>query len=119
MRLLVVAAMAAGAFALVGAPAAQAGEDIPWTWNSEDHDVEARFASFGEWLYAKEYNDPGYVDWYHGDSGSHRWWVPGDGNGNRQENNLSLSEGKTFAMKVCQHHTAWPDDCSGWKYGVS
>ena len=77
------------------------------------------FQASGEHILAYEYRNTSYVDWTHPDTGQSRWWIPGDGDGKKKDNNLDLAEGKIFKQNVCQYHTAYPDDCSGWKSGVS
>lgn len=107
------------AASMLAGGSAQAQRDIPFTWNSNDYDIRATFESTGEHIYAFEFNNSSYVDWSFPGVGKSRWWIPGDGNGNEYDNNLTLDEGYVFQMNVCQYHSAFPDDCSGWKYGVS
>jgi hypothetical protein len=103
---------------LGGAAPALASQDIPWTWNSGDHDSQATFQAYGEHIYAYEYNGNNYVD-YTFPGVSSRWFITGNDTKTRQDLNLSIAEGKSVSMKVCQDHTAFPDDCSATRYGVS
>lgn len=115
-----IAGALAGAAVLVSlAGPAFASQDIGWTWNSGDHDVQAHFQALGEHVYGYEYNGNTYVDWNTAATGSSRWYLPGSDDRKKHDLNLDLAENKTFGMNVCQYHTAFPDDCSGWKYGVS
>ncbi len=99
---------------LTAAPAA-AQQDIPWTWNSNDHDVRGRFEATGEKVLAREYHGRTYIDYQR----SSRWWIPGSHTGAMKTLNLSYPEGKAFKFNVCQHHENFPDDCSGWRYGAT
>ena len=97
-------------------PAYAQSSDIPWVWNSDDFDVQARFESDGEHIYAQEYRPSTYVDWQYSNSLS-RWWIPGDGDRIVYDLNLDFPEDRSFGINVCQYHSAWPDDCSQWNWG--
>jgi hypothetical protein len=111
----ITAAAALAAAVSVAGPAV-ASQDIPWTWNSGDHDAEANFKALGEEYHGKGYEPDSYMNWT-GPSGSGRWNL--GQNGNLQTLNMSWAEGKTVSLNVCQQHNLYPDDCSGKKYGVS
>jgi hypothetical protein len=112
-------AVAGADFAIVGISApAMASQDIGWTWNSGDHDAEARFEATGEHYYAVEVNGNDYVDWS-GSSGSGRWWIPGSETNTQKDLNLSFAENTAVTLQVCEEHTAFPDDCSSTKTGVA
>lgn len=114
-RALLIGAAGLAAAVLTAAPV-HASQDIPWTWNSGDHDAKANFIAYGEVHHAYEYAGNTYVDWG-GPNGSGRWWIAGTGV--ERTLNFDWPEGKTVTLKVCQQHTAFPDDCSATKYGVS
>lgn len=95
-----------------------AGDSIPWTWNSNDTDARARFKAYGEHYFGRDYAGKGYVDWSASGEGSGRWWIPG-ASGKRKDFNQSFHEGRSVSMQVCQEHSAFPDDCSRTKHGVS
>lgn len=114
-----VTALSLGAMVLGVTSSALAHERIGYTWNSDDHDVKAKFIPKGDNFYAKEYHGTTYVDYSYADQYGLTWWVQGSHDGKRHMRNESMPEGKSVAMNVCQHHNAWPSDCSGWKYGVS
>lgn len=118
MRLCGVAGAVATAAAVLAAPA-NAQQDIPWTWNSSDHNIRAKFESTGEHLYAQEVTGDDYVDWQAASRGLSRWWIPGNHDGNTKDLDLDLPENQWFSMKVCQYWSVAPDDCSAWKQGQS
>ena len=64
----------------------------------------------------KGYEPDSYVDWS-GPGSSGRWNL--GQSGNLQTLNFDWAENKTVTLNVCQQHNAFPDDCSGKKYGVS
>lgn len=101
------------------ASASMAGQDIGWTWNSDDRDVRGKFVSNGDNFHSEEHNGNGYIDWTSGVNGSGRWFVPGAATGALKVLNLELTENKSVSMKVCEEKGGWPDDCSTTKYGVS
>jgi hypothetical protein len=101
----------------VAGPAVAAGVDIPYTWNSGDHDAKARFASAGDNFFAVEYEGNDYIDWSNSSIGSGRWYVPGSEDATRKGLNLEMPEGTTVKMQVCETKTAAPDDCSDWEPG--
>jgi len=63
-----------------------------------------------------EYRGDTFLDWT-GPNGSGRWNIP-SGTGPFTLN-FSMTENRAVTMNVCQKKTGWPDDCSGWKSGVS
>ena len=101
----------------ITAPSFAASQDIPWIWNSGDHDAEARFESTGEHIYAKEYEGNDYVDYDPPGAGEQRWYIPGSEDGTQKDNNLSYGEDQEFLMQVCETKFAAPDDCSAWVGG--
>ena len=110
----------AGAVALaaglaVAAPAL-ASQNIPWTWNSSDHDAKAEFVASNDTFHAYVYNPTDYVNWS-GPGATGRW----DLNSGSAEQNLPFNwtKGKVVTLNVCQSKTLWPDDCSGTQSGVS
>jgi hypothetical protein len=105
--------------ALVVAVPAFAGQDIPWTWNSNDFDSKAKFFSAYDNFHAYEYHGTNYIDYYGGSRSGLRWFIPGSDDGAEHTLNENFAEGTAVGMNVCQQHTAFPDDCSGWKTGVS
>lgn len=103
---------------MVGMTAApsMASQNIPWTWNSSDHDARANFIAYGEVYHGYEHAGNTYVDWS-GPSGSGRWYIPG--RDVVRSLDFDWPEDRVVSLRVCQHHTFWPDDCSAKKYGVS
>jgi len=116
-----VAATVVGMSLIVGAAGtAFAGTSIPWTWNSDDEDVEGRFLDVGEHVQGIEDDGPGYIDYYvpyTGDDG--RWYIPGGDDGSVHDLNLDYAEGHYFNMKVCQYWSYLPDDCTGTLVGIT
>lgn len=98
---------------------ASAGQDINWTWNSGDMDSKAKFFSAYDNFHAYEYHGTNYIDYYGGSRSGLRWFIPGDHDGQERTLNENFAEGTAVGMNVCQQHTAFPDDCSGWRTGVA
>ena len=120
MRLLtrfgIVCGMVLAALSVAGPSVAQL--DIPWTWNSNDYDAAGEFKATGEHFYGADHHGGGYLDWSANGYGSSRWTIPGS-SGTIYDLNLDLAEGRPVSMQLCQLHTAFPDDCSATKWGVS
>ncbi len=92
--------------------------DIAWTWNNErDKDAKARFEDADEHIYAYEYEGNDYVDYAYGGNTGLRWYISGSEDKSQKDLNLSISEGLTFSMQVCEEKTGVPDDCSDWRSG--
>lgn len=91
-----------------------AGSDIPWTWNSGDHDSKGKFKSYGDDFKGRGYHGTNYIDWSSTGYGYNRWWIY---QGSTQTLNLNFPEGNWVGMEVCQENVGWPDDCSAWKSG--
>lgn len=96
-----------------------AQQDIPWTWNSGDHDAKGKFVADGEVFHGVENKGSTYLDWSATGNGSGRWYIPGSASGADHSLNLALPEGKSVTMKVCAVNNNFPDDCSSTKTGVS
>lgn len=109
---------AAGLTAGFGGPAS-ASQDIPWTWNSGDHDSKAQFKAYGEHLQGAEYSGSGYIDYEYANVTGLTWNIPGSTDGTVKDLNLTIDENKYFGLQVCEEKTGLPDDCSSWKQGVS
>lgn len=70
----VVASVVFIAAATVAAPAL-ASQNIPWTWNSGDHDAEAKFTAYGEVYHGRGYEPDSYVDWTSPGASGRGIWV--------------------------------------------
>jgi hypothetical protein len=96
-----------------------AGQDIAWTWNSGDHDSQAKFESSYDNFYAYEYAGTNYMDYAGGDRSGLRWYIPGDADRTKKTLYENFREGSSVRLNICQNHENFPDDCSGWKSGVA
>lgn len=105
--------------AVLGAAPAVAGQDIDWTWNSGDHDSKVKFFSAYDNFHAYEYAGTNYMDYYGGSRSGLRWGIPGGADRAEHTLNENFAEGTAVGLNICQQHTAFPDDCSGWKHGVA
>lgn len=116
-----VSVAAIGAVSVLGVAApAIAQTDIPYTWNnSSDQDAKGKFESYGEHVYAYEYEGNDYIDYSFGSNTGLRWYIPGSEDKNRHDLNLEINEGVVFKMQVCEDKNLAPDDCSSWKSGVA
>lgn len=121
MKKLVAAAVAAFALSspLVAAQPATAQQDIGWFWNSGDRDVQAKFQAEGEWFHAKEVGGTGYLRWSVSGSGYTAWDVPGSDDNTLNKSNQTYKEGKVVKLRSCERWNNLPDDCSGYRTGVS
>lgn len=112
-------AVVIGAIAALGV-AAPASADIAWTWNNnDDRDSKAKFVSYGEHVYAYEYEGTDYVDYAYGPNEGLRWYIPGKEDKTQKDLNLDIKEGLVFQMEVCEDKNLAPDDCSDWKSSYS
>ncbi|MDN5894741.1 MAG: hypothetical protein L0H93_12020, partial [Nocardioides sp.] len=96
------------------APAAYAGTNIGWVWNSDDHDAKARFRNVGDHVDLCRHNNAKVkVQVRTGRSGTRS----GSYNGaidTCKNLNWNFDEGDWVQIKVCEVKTAFPDDCSPW-----
>lgn len=112
------ASVAAAAFVLLTPTTAFAGTNVPWIWNSDDHDAKARFRHYGEHVdLCKHNNAKVKVQVQTQTSGSRSGTYDG-GVDSCKDFNWSFAEGDWVRIKVCEVKTAFPDDCSPWSnYG--
>ncbi len=110
-----------GGFAAVsfGTPAAWAGTDIAWFYNSGDHDAKARFRAVGEHIDLCKLNKAKvYVDYGVAGGSTTRTYYDGALD-TCKDIDWSASEGVSVKLKVCEVKTLAPDDCSDWRYGTA
>lgn len=108
------ACVGGAALVLVSPAAAFAGTDIPWIWNSDDHDAKARFRHYGEHVDLCKHNNAEVKVYVRTESSGSREGTYDGAIDSCKDFNWSFTEGDWVQIKVCEVKTLAPDDCSPW-----